>query len=63
MLVCSLAESAFVSDSTRPTSASVLSITGRLNLTNSVVVTPPSLVLASNHTVHCITPAALMIRL
>jgi hypothetical protein len=40
----------------------VLSITGRLNVTNSVVVTPPSLVLASNHTVHCITPAAFMIK-
>ena len=62
MLVCSLAQSALVSDSTRPTSAKVLSITERLTVVNSVVVTPPSLVLASNHTVHCIAPAAPIIR-
>ncbi len=60
MLACSLANNAFVSDNTRPISASVLTTTGRLNVTSSVVVTSPSLVLASSRTVHCITPAVLM---
>ena len=54
MLACSLAKSALVSDNTRPTSASVLTITGRLNVTSSVVVTSPWLVFASSRTVHCI---------
>jgi len=38
----------------------VLTTTGRLNVTSSVVVTSPSLVLASSRTVHCIPPAVLM---
>jgi len=62
MLACSLASSALVSDSTKPISASVLTTPGRLNPTSSVVVTSPALVLASSCTVHCITPAALMVR-
>jgi hypothetical protein len=55
-LACSLANSALVSDNIRPTSASVLTTAGRLNVTSSVVVTSPWLVLASSRTVHCITP-------
>jgi len=62
MLACSLANSALVSDNIRPTSASVLIIAGRLSVTSSVVVTSPALVLASSRTVHCITPAALMVK-
>ncbi len=60
MLTCSLANSAFVSDNTRPTSASVLTTPGRLTVASCVVVTSPWLVLASSRTVHCITPAVLM---
>jgi len=37
-------------------------IAGRLNVASSVVVTSPELVLASGRTVHCITPAALVVR-
>ena len=54
MLACSLAKSALVPDDTRPTSASVLTTLGRLNVTSSVVVTSPWLVFASSRTVHCI---------
>ncbi len=57
MLACSLARSVLVSDSTKPTSASVLTTAGRLNVTSSVVISP-ALVLASDRTVHCITLAA-----
>jgi len=46
-----------VSDNTRPTSAGVPIIAGRLNVASS-----PALVLASSRTVHCITPAALVVR-
>jgi len=46
----------------RPTSASVLITAGRLIVTNSVVVTSPALVVISSRTVHCITPAALVVR-
>jgi len=46
----------------RPISASVLTITGRLIVTSSVVFTSPALVLVSNRTVHCITSAALVVR-
>ena len=56
MLACSLASSGLVSDNTRPASASVLTTAGRLNVTSSVVVTSPRLVLASSRTVHCIMP-------
>jgi len=56
MLACSLAKCALVSDNTKPTSASVLTTPGRLNVTSSVVVTSPALVLASSRTVHCIKP-------
>jgi len=58
MLACSLASSALVSDNTRPTSASVLTTAGQLNVTSSVVVTSPWLVLASSRTVHCIKPVS-----
>jgi len=57
MLACSLAKSVLLSASMRPTSASVLIIAGRLNVTSSVVFTSPALVLASSRTVHCIKPA------
>jgi len=56
MLACSLAKSALVSANTRPTSASVLIIAGRLNVASFVVFTSPWLVLASSSTVHCIKP-------
>ena len=44
MLACSLANSVLVSASTRPTSASVLTIAGRLNVTSSVDFTSLALV-------------------
>ncbi len=62
MLACSLASSVLVSDNTRPISASVPIIAGRLNVASSVVVTSPELVLASSRTVYCITPATLVVR-
>jgi len=62
MLACSLARSVLLSASTRPISASVPTTPGRLNLTSSVVFTSPALVRASSRTVHCITPAALVVR-
>ena len=34
---------------------------GRLNVTNFAVFTSPALVVASSRTVHCITPAALVV--
>jgi len=58
MLACSV----LVSDNTRPISASVPIIAGRLNVASSVVVTSPELVLVSSRTVYCITPAALVVR-
>ncbi len=57
MLTCSLAKSVLVSASNRPTSASVLTTPGRLNVASSVVFTLSWLVLASSRTVHCIKPA------
>jgi hypothetical protein len=56
-----LANSVLLSASIRPISASVLTTPGRLNVTSSVV-TSPALVIVSNRTVHCITPAALVVR-
>ena len=47
MLACSLAKSALLSSSMRPTSASVLTTAGRLNVTSSVVFTSPAEALAS----------------
>src|SRR3954466_2501570 len=57
MLPCSLDRRALASASVRPISASVPAITGRRNLTNSVVLTSPWSVLASSRTVPCILPA------
>jgi hypothetical protein len=62
MLACSLANSVLVLASKRPISACVLTVPGRLNVTNSVVFASPALVVASSRTVHCITPAALVVR-
>ncbi|MGI4943264.1 MAG: hypothetical protein ACRYHQ_22335 [Janthinobacterium lividum] len=62
MPACSLANSVLVPASTRPTFASVLTTAGRLIVTSSVVVTSPALVLVSSRTVHCIEPAALVVR-
>ena len=62
MLACSLAGSALLSASIKPISASVPTTPGRLNVASSVVVTSPALVLASSRTVHCITPAVLVVR-
>jgi len=62
MLACSLVKSVLLSASRKPIRASVLIIAGRLNITSSVVVTSPALVVVSSHTVHCITPAVLVVR-
>ncbi len=62
MLACSLASRDLASASTRPTSASVPTIAARLNVTSSVAFSSPALVIASSRTVHCITPAALVVR-
>ncbi len=57
-----LANSVLVPSSTRPISASVLTTAGQPNVTSSVVFTSPALVVISSRTVHCITPAALVLR-
>src|ERR671910_3430902 len=57
MVACSLARTAFASDSARPSSASVPPTTGRPIVTSSVVSPSPVSVLASSRTVHRIRPA------
>src|SRR5918993_575750 len=57
MLACSLARTAFASDSARPSSASMPPTPGRPIVTSSVVSTSPVSVLASSRTVHRIRPA------